>query len=234
MQLFYTSSVSGNLLFLDEKESKHCVRVLRMKRGDKITATDGRGKLFEGIISNPDQKRCEITITSVLNDTGIRNYRLHIAISPLKNPERFEWFAEKCVEIGIDEITPVICRNTEKLTIKYDSVHRIILTAKKQSVKTIKTELNAPCSFSDFIKMAADDKRLIAHCGTSPVRNRIMDVYSKGEDVVIMIGPEGDFSNDEVSDAVAHGFIPVHLGTSRLRSETAGIAACHSIYMLNL
>jgi 16S rRNA (uracil1498-N3)-methyltransferase len=234
MQLFYTSSVSGNLLLLDEKESKHCVRVLRMKRGDKVTATDGRGNIFEGIISNPDQQRCEITVTGVHSDPGIRNYRIHIAISPLKNPERFEWFTEKCVEIGIDEITPVICRNTEKHTIKYNRVNSIILSAMKQSVKTIKTELNATCSFGDFIRKETTGKRMIAHCSTAGKRESLNDTYARGENVTIMIGPEGDFSHEEITYAVTHGFIPVHLGTSRLRSETAGIVACHSIYILNL
>jgi 16S rRNA (uracil1498-N3)-methyltransferase len=234
MQLFYASTVTDNVLILDEKESAHCTRVLRMKKGAIVRATDGRGNLFEGILYKADPVRCEIKVTNIIHDYEKRNYRLHIAISPLKNPERFDWFVEKCVEIGIDEITPVICRHTEKQSIKHERIRNIILSAMKQSVKTFKTELNPACSFDQFISEESQDKKMIAHCSRITGREKISDTYTRGENVRIIIGPEGDFSEEEITVASGKGFIPVHLGTSRLRSETAGIAACHTFYMLNL
>lgn len=225
--------VTDNLLILDEKESRHCTRVLRMKKGDIVRATDGNGNLYEGVLSSTDQGRCEITIINVTRDYEKRNYQLHIAISPLKNPERFDWFIEKSVEIGIDEITPVICRHSEKQSVKYERIKNIVLSAMKQSVKTFITRINPTCTFDQFICEVSKDRKMIAHCSDISERETISDVYTRGEDVRILIGPEGDFSEEEILAASEKGFIPVELGKSRLRSETAGIAACHSFYMIN-
>jgi 16S rRNA (uracil1498-N3)-methyltransferase len=172
-------------------------------------------------------------ITGKVRDFEKRNYRLHIAISPLKNPERFEWFIEKSVEIGIDEITPLICKNTEKPGIKSERVNNLIISAMKQSLKATKTVLNEPSSFKDFISMDLKGILMIANCNDSIKRSRISDVYSKNENAIILIGPEGDFSKEEIDSAINREFVPVHLGPSRLRTETAGIAACHSIYFIN-
>jgi 16S rRNA (uracil1498-N3)-methyltransferase len=174
-----------------------------------------------------------ISISEIKAEYEKRDYRLHIAISPLKNSERFEWFVEKSVEIGVDEITPLICKNTEKQSVKQERIENIIVSAMKQSVKATKTVFNKPCIFSDFIAHSVNGTRMIAHCSTSTDRNRISEVYKKNEYAVIMIGPEGDFSADEISSAVRRNFIPLHLGSSRLRTETAGVAACHSIYFIN-
>jgi len=233
MQIFYAPDIAGDTYTLDEKESKHIIRVLRMIKGADVRLIDGQGNLYEGIISDPDQKRCTIKVTGRINDFERRNYRLHIAISPLKNPERFEWFVEKSVEIGIDEITPLICRNTEKPGIKYDRVNNLIISAMKQSLKATRTVLNDTCNFKDFIKMDLKGIMMIAHCDNSIERTKISDVYSKNENAVILIGPEGDFSKEEIDSAIKSNFSPVHLGPSRLRTETAGVAACHSIYFLN-
>ena len=233
MQIFYAPDIAGDTYTLDEKESKHIIRVLRMIKGADVRLIDGQGNLYEGIISDPDQKRCTIKVTGRINDFERRNYRLHIAISPLKNPERFEWFVEKSVEIGIDEITPLICRNTEKPGIKYDRVNNLIISAMKQSLKATRTVLNDTCNFEDFIKMDLKGIMMIAHCDNSIERTKISDVYSKNENAVILIGPEGDFSKEEIDSAIKSNFSPVHLGPSRLRTETAGVAACHSIYFLN-
>ena len=233
MQIFYAPDIAGDTYTLDEKESKHIIRVLRMIKGADVRLIDGQGNLYEGIISDPDQKRCTIKVTGRINDFERRNYRLHIAISPLKNPERFEWFVEKSVEIGIDEITPLICRNTEKPGIKYDRVNNLIISAMKQSLKATRTVLNDTCNFKDFIKMDLKGIMMIAHCDNSIERTKISDVYSKNENAVILIGPEGDFSKEEIDSAIKSKFSPVHLGPSRLRTETAGVAACHSIYFLN-
>jgi 16S rRNA (uracil1498-N3)-methyltransferase len=233
MQIFYAPDISGNAYTLDEKESGHCIRVLRMKSGTPVQLIDGKGNLYDAVIVNPDPRKCGIEITGVKREFEKRNYRLHMAISPLKNYERFEWFIEKSVEIGIDEITPVICSNTEKPGIKRERINNLIISAMKQSLKSTLTILNEPCGFNDFIKNTTSGKRLIAHCYNEEARSRIGDIYSKGSDAVVMVGPEGDFSKAEVQAAVKNGFQPVHLGQSRLRSETAGIAACYSIYYLN-
>jgi 16S rRNA (uracil1498-N3)-methyltransferase len=233
MQIFYAPDINGISYTLDEKESKHLIRVLRMVKGSCVKLIDGKGNLFEGFISEPDQNKCIIEITREIKDFEKRNYRLHIAISPLKNPERFEWFVEKSVEIGIDEITPLICKNTEKPGIKSERVNNIIISAMKQSLKAKKTLLNETSSFKDFINKNLEGTKMIAHCDDFNFRKKISDIYSKKTDSIILIGPEGDFSREEIDTAVKKGFLPVHLGTSRLRTETAGLAACHSIYFIN-
>jgi 16S rRNA (uracil1498-N3)-methyltransferase len=233
MQIFYAPDVTGGTYTLDENESKHLIRVLRMARGNEVRLIDGKGNLYEAIIDNPDQKKCTLKITGKTVDFEKRNYRLHIAISPLKNPERFEWFIEKSVEIGIDEITPLICKNTEKPGIKSGRISNLIVSAMKQSLKATLPVLNDPCNFKEFIRLNNEGIRMIAHCNDSYARKKIADVYTKQENVVILIGPEGDFAKEEIETAVGLGFLPVHLGTSRLRTETAGLAACHSIYFIN-
>jgi 16S rRNA (uracil1498-N3)-methyltransferase len=233
MQIFYAPGISGNTYILDEKESRHCIRVLRMVRGTPVKLIDGKGNIYEGIISKPDARECQVTVNKVVADFEKRSYRLHIAISPLKNPERFEWFIEKSVEIGIDEITPIICKNTEKQSVKQDRFNNIILSAMKQSLKAKITIFNDLCSFDNFIHNDFSGKKMIAHCNSDIEREGIAKAYLKEENVVILIGPEGDFSNDEINSACSNGYLSVHLGSSRLRTETAGIAACHSIYLLS-
>jgi 16S rRNA (uracil1498-N3)-methyltransferase len=233
MQVFYAPDITSVNYSLARNESKHLIRVLRMKSGTPVNLIDGRGNLYEGIISDPDPAGCTIEIKSVVRDFEKRNYRLHIAISPLKNPERFEWFIEKAVEIGIDEITPLICRNTEKPGIKPERIRNLIISAMKQSLKASETQLNETISFRDFISKVHKGKLMMAHCYSDVKRNKISDVYSSGEDAVIMIGPEGDFSKEEIEKGMSKYFTHIHLGTSRLRTETAGIAACHSIYFIN-
>ena len=233
MQIFYAPDINDETYVLDENESKHCIRVLRMTRGTIVKLIDGKGSIYEGFINDPDPKKCRINITGVIRNFEKRNYRLHIGISPLKNHERFEWFIEKSVEIGIDEVTPVICRNTEKSGIKTERVNNLIISAMKQSIKADKPVLNTPCSFTDFVKNDKKGIRMIAHCRANTEKSKIDQVYSKGEDAIVLIGPEGDFSEEEINLAICNEFRPVHLGSSRLRTETAGVAACHSIYFIN-
>jgi 16S rRNA (uracil1498-N3)-methyltransferase len=233
MQIFYAPDITGDRYTLDENESKHLIRVLRMVKGSAVRLIDGKGNLYEGIIRDPDQKKCTIDITTKISDFEKRNYKLHIGISPLKNPERFEWFVEKSVEIGIDEITPIICKNSEKPGIKTDRVNNLIISAMKQSLKATKTILNNPCRLEDFLVKDLDGTKMIAHCDNSFLRKRISDVYSESKNAIILIGPEGDFSREEINSAVTRGYLSVHLGTSRLRTETAGLAACHSVYFIN-
>jgi 16S rRNA (uracil1498-N3)-methyltransferase len=233
MQIFYAPGITGDTYTLDENESKHTIRVLRMTNGTPVRLVDGKGNLYDGFILNPDSKKCEISITGCIKDFEKRNYHLHIAISPIKNTDRFEWFVEKSVEIGIDEITPLICRNTEKPGIKTERINNLIVSAMKQSLKATKTILNEPRSFNEFINTPFSGNRMIACCDNSITRKGISDVCQKSGNALILIGPEGDFSAEEIKQAASSGFIPVHLGQSRLRTETAGIAACHSIYFIN-
>jgi 16S rRNA (uracil1498-N3)-methyltransferase len=233
MMIFYVPGIKGNTCVMDENESSHSIRVLRMTKGDRLKLVDGNGNLYEGIISDPDPSGCRVTITSVIKDFEKRGYRLHIAISPVKNQERFEWFIEKSVEIGVDEITPVICRNTEKPGIKRDRINSIIISAMKQSLKAFRPALNEPVAFGEFINSDHDGIKMIAHCNPAHERKKIDQIYEKNRDAVILIGPEGDFSGEELLLAFDNGYKSVHLGTSRLRTETAGIAACHSVYFIN-
>ncbi len=233
MQVFYAPDIKGESYTLDEKESRHLIRVLRTVKGSLVRLIDGNGNLYEGIIADPDQKRCVISVTDTIHDFEKRNYRLHVAISPLKNSERFEWFIEKSVEIGIDLITPLIARNTEKPGIKEDRLNNIIVSAMKQSLKAGKPILNKPVSFNEFIYSNLTTSKLIAHCNKSFQRRSVSDVYSKNDDVTILIGPEGDFSPGEIEKALAKGYSSIHLGESRLRTETAGIAACYSVNFIN-
>lgn len=233
MHIFYALEISGDVCCLDKNESKHCIRVLRMKKGSKVNLIDGKGNLYESVITDPDPERCILTISKTTEKFENRNYRLHIAISPLKNQERFEWFVEKSVEIGIDEITPLICKNTEKHGFKRERLNNLIISAMKQSLKAFKTTLNDPVPFEAFIQHYHQGRKMIAHCNREMERKSIDTFCSGGEPFVIIIGPEGDFSDSEITQAIQHGFLPVHLGKSRLRTETAGIAACLSVYLMN-
>ena len=207
--------------------------MLRMRKGDSVRLIDGKGNLYEGIISDPDQNKCGITVTGVIHGFEKKDYILHIAISPLKNPERFEWFIEKSVEIGIDEITPLICHNTEKQNLKTERINNVIISAMKQSLKGLKSRLNEKFLFRDFIARPFKGVKMIACCSENIERKNISEVYGRHQDALILIGPEGDFTEEEIKMAVADGFIPVHLGRSRLRTETAGVVACYSVYFIN-
>lgn len=234
MQLFYTNNVSEGTAAFSREESGHCLRVLRMHHGDAVHFTDGAGNLYEGIITEDDPLNMKVSVTGVTKDAGKRQYRLHVAISPLKNDDRLEWFIEKAVELGIDEITPLICNRTEKKRIRKERLEGLILSAMKQSVKAFLPLLNEPVQFTEFIIREHTVKRLIACCDTLQERKAITTAAGRGEDILILIGPEGDFTPEEVTQAINSGFTPVHLGPSRLRTETAGVAACCSVYLANI
>jgi len=205
-----------------------------MKGGDNITFTDGLGNLYQGVITETDPSAMMATVTSVIHDYGRRGYRLHIAISTLKNDDRLEWFIEKAVETGIDEITPLFCARTEKRRIRRERLEGVILSAMKQSVKSRLPQLNGPVEFNDFIGGVHEGKRIIASCDPAIERIPVTSAFSRGDDVVMMIGPEGDFTEEEVTAALQAGYQPVHIGPSRLRTETAGVVACCSVYLSNL
>lgn len=234
MQIFYTVNVSEGKARFSKEESMHCLRVLRMRRGDSIRFTDGSGNLYEGVITDDDHTGMTATVMSAEHDQGRRGYRLHMAISPLKNEDRLEWFIEKAVETGIDEITPLLCNRTEKRKIRRERLQGLILSAMKQSVKCYLPRLNDPVTFNEFVDERHEGKRIIACCDPAVERIPITSAYSRGEEVTILIGPEGDFTEEEVARAVNGGFTPVHIGPSRLRTETAGVAACCSVYLANI
>lgn len=234
MQIFYCGEISQGKALFSREESRHCLKVLRMKDGEEISFTDGRGNLYRGVIIDADPSAMAAKVKSVLHDYGKRDYRLHIAISPLKSDDRLEWFIEKAVETGIDEITPLLCARTEKNRIRRERLEGLILSAMKQSVKTCLPRLNNPILFSDFIAGEYEGKKIIASCEPAVERVPVTSAFRQGDDVVMMIGPEGDFNALELDAALRAGFQPVHLGSSRLRTETAGVVACCSVYLSNL
>ena len=229
--MFYCPDILHSFT-LSEEESQHAVRVLRLQTGDELELVDGAGGYYKAVISNPHPKHCEFVIKETFTEFGKRDYRLHIAIAPTKNIERLEWFIEKCTEIGIDEITPVICRFSERKIIKPERLEKIIVSAAKQSLKAYFPILNPMCSFRDFIQQTTVSQKFIAHCYEQD-KQLLQRVYQKSFDAVILIGPEGDFSPEEVQKAIQHHYQPVSLGNSRLRTETAGIAACHTVALMN-
>ena len=229
--MFYCPDILHSFT-LSEEESQHAVRVLRLQTGDELELVDGAGGYYKAVISNPHPKHCEFVIKETFTEFGKRDYRLHIAIAPTKNIERLEWFIEKCTEIGVDEITPILCRFSERKIIKPERLEKIIVSAAKQSLKAYFPILNPMCSFRDFIQQTTVSQKFIAHCYEQD-KQLLQQVYQKSSDAVILIGPEGDFSPEEVQAAIQHQFHPVSLGSSRLRTETAGIAACHTVALMN-
>ena len=232
MHLFYTPDLNGNLYTLNEIESKHCVRVLRLNINDQIQLIDGKGGFYTAKIINSNPKKCIVEIIETKKDYGKRNHYLHIAIAPTKNIDRFEWFLEKATEIGIDEITPVICEHSERKAIKPDRLEKIIVSAIKQSIKAYKPKLNDLMKFKDFIKQNSDSKKFIAHCEENH-KTPLKSNYHKGQNTIILIGPEGDFSPEEIELAKQNKYTEISLGESRLRTETAGVVACHTINLIN-
>lgn len=234
MQIFFCEVIKNGRGYFGADESRHCIRVLRMRSGDEISFTDGKGTLYKGRLTGDDPRAMEAAIDSATGGYGKRSYRLHLAVSPLKNADRLEWMIEKAVEIGVDIITPLVCERTEKKQVKRERLESLVLSAMKQSVKTTLPLLTETQTLGNFINATHTGKKLIATCYQGVERTAVNEVISKGEEVVFLIGPEGDFTDIEISAATKQGFIPVHMGESRLRTETAGVMACCSVYLANL
>lgn len=232
MNIFYTPELSGNSYTLDETESKHCVRVLRLEKGDEITLVDGRGGFFTAEINDPNPKRCAVKVIKSELNFGRRNFQIHIAIAPTKNIERLEWFLEKVTEIGINRVTPLLCRYSERKEIKTDRLEKMMVSAMKQSLKAYLPQLDELTKFNEFIRQPFDGQKFIAHCEEQH-RELLKNAIQSGKNYLILIGPEGDFSTEEIESALNAGFLPVSLGDSRLRTETAGVVACHTFNLLN-
>lgn len=232
MHLFYVPNISGAEVILDETESKHAIRVLRLQTGDLVQIVDGTGGLFKAEIADANPKKCKLAIIESEWNFGKRNFHLHIAIAPTKNNERLEWFLEKATEIGIGEITPLISERSERKTVNPERLEKILVSAMKQSVKAYLPRLNSPQSFKELVKQPSNGKKFIAYIEEKQSVH-LKNVVGKNDNVLVLIGPEGDFSPAEVQLALQNGFQPVSLGDSRLRTETAGIVACHIVNLAN-
>lgn len=232
MNLFYTPDINSGIYSLNQEESRHCRTVLRLDEGDIVYLTDGKGTLYESRIIDSRSKLVTVEIIDRKYNYNRRNYRLHLAVAPTKNIDRFEWFIEKATEIGIDEITPLICDHSERRQLRTDRLLKVITSAVKQSLKAYHPVLNEIKDFRAFITEERMNQKFIAHL---EVNNPVFlkEVCRIGTDVTILIGPEGDFSTDELSSALSAGYQCVSLGNSRLRTETAAIAACHTVFLVN-
>jgi 16S rRNA (uracil1498-N3)-methyltransferase len=234
MQLFYQQDINtgSKQISFNKEESRHIVKVLRKINGDILSITDGKGILFSAEIIQAHDKKCIANIKSWEAKPKTWNYHLHIAIAPTKLNDRFEWFLEKATEIGIDEITPVFCDHSERRQLKAERMEKVITSAMKQSLKFNKPVLNDPMKFTDFIQKKDWDLGLIAHC-EDDLKNHLRAHFPFHQKIMILIGPEGDFSLSEINAALKNGIQPITLGKSRLRTETAGIVACNYVSVLN-
>jgi 16S rRNA (uracil1498-N3)-methyltransferase len=236
VHLFYTPDINSEIYTLSEEESKHAVRVLRLGVGDKVELIDGKGNLYHAEVATDHPKRCTIKVNDIEKEYGKRSFSLHIAMAPTKNMERTEWFLEKAVEIGLDAFTPLQCDHSERVTVKTDRLLKIAVSAMKQSLKAYTPLLEETTSFKKFIagSVNSGEQKFIAHCDRSGIEPALLkNIYTPGNNALVLIGPEGDFSKEEITLAVANGFLPVSLGKSRLRTETAALAACHTLNLLN-
>ena len=209
------------------------MKVLRLVIGDVVHLIDGRGGLYEAEIINESKRNVTLHVLKTTSEYQKRNHRLHIAVAPTKNIDRLEWFLEKATEIGIDEITPLICDRSERKVVKEDRLNKVITSAVKQSLQAYHPQLNEAVSFKEFIKKHFTGNKMIAHCIDGEPRQFISDIISAGQSCLILIGPEGDFSPDEIQQALQNNFKPLTLGNTRLRTETAALAACFEVNYLN-
>lgn len=232
MKLFYTPDIANSKTYvLNETESKHAIKVLRLALNDEITLVDGKGTFYEAKIINPHHKKCEVEILRREQESNNKP-NLHIAIAPTKNNDRLEWLIEKATEIGISEITPIICDNSERKVLKTERLTKRAVAAMKQSLKATLPKINEAIKLSDFIVKNYDCNKYIAHCYNKN-QEHFKSLYKKNSDCLVLIGPEGDFSKPEIELALTHKFTPISLGASRLRTETAGLYICNTFNLLN-
>ena len=230
--LFYQPNIPQGVLYLDPEESRHCTKVLRKRVGDTIYITDGRGFLYTGKITDASPDKCAFKVEFSEQEKP-KDFRIHIAIAPTKNPDRIEWFVEKAIEIGVDEITFVNCENSERTKIKTERIEKLAISALKQSLKTTFTKIHSIKELRQFISESDSSDKFIAYVDqTNP--DELFKIAKPKSTYTILIGPEGDFSPAELELAISHGYRKVALGPSRLRTETAGMVACHTLNLLNL
>jgi 16S rRNA (uracil1498-N3)-methyltransferase len=231
MHLFYDPHIQGDTIDLEEMESKHAIRVLRLVRGDRVNLVDGRGSWYEALIVEDHPKRCRLQVDSKTENYQPLSYFLHLAVAPTKNLDRFEWFLEKATEIGISEITPLICKRSERRQVKMERLEKILVSAMKQSLKAYKPKLNQPVSMEKFLGTFREGTLGIAHC--YPLERKGIRELDHSGKYTFIVGPEGDFTEEELSEALRVGYTPVHLGPSRLRTETAAIYSTTAISLLH-
>ena len=235
MELFYSDNISADQVFLDQEQSTHCVRVLRHREGDVISVIDGLGSLFECRLVDANPKAAVATVVSETPDFGAHPYHLTMAVCPTKNIDRFEWFAEKATEIGVDVIAPVFGDRSERRVLKTDRIRRLAVSATKQSLKGRVPEVREPVSVAEFVASAPESSlKLICYCEDDESRRVSVQealAASDAREVMVLIGPEGDFSPEEIAAALSSGWKPVHLGSSRLRTETAAVVAATAVYL---
>lgn len=231
MHVFYTPEIAVNPE-LPEEEAAHCLRVLRLTVGDEVMLTDGKGLFYKAVISAATGKRCQVKVVESIGQEPFWNGHLHLAMAPTKNMDRIEWFAEKATEIGFNELSFLNCRFSERKVIKTERIEKIVVSAVKQSLKAYKPVVNEMMDFSRFMEKDFSGQKFIAHCyeGEKPL---LKDVLVPGQDALVLIGPEGDFSMEEVQKAKAAGFRAISLGKSRLRTETAALVAVHTMNLFN-
>ncbi|MDX5423262.1 MAG: 16S rRNA (uracil(1498)-N(3))-methyltransferase [Hymenobacteraceae bacterium] len=232
MHLFYTPDITSEIYTLTEEESKHCTRVLRLQQGDTVYLVDGVGGLYTAIIQNAHHKKCQLQIIDKQIEYGKLPYITHIAVAPTKNMDRMEWFVEKAVEIGVSEITFLLCEHSERRQLRLDRLEKIAVSAMKQSQKGYLPLLNDLTPFHRFIQKSIPERTFIAHLEDSATKS-IKSYYEYGQPHCVLIGPEGDFSSEEIVAAYGAGIRPVTLGQSRLRTETAALVACHTLNVLH-
>ena len=233
MQLFYNPNIDEQTqsFFFDKEESKHIVKVLRKKDSDILYVTNGQGLLFETEITLASDNKCTVKINGIEKKTR-SNYRLHLAVAPTKMNDRYEWFLEKATEIGIHEITPILCDRSERKVINKDRFDKIVLSAMKQSNECFLPQLNEAVTFKEFLKKQNEGLQFIAHCEETD-KKTLKSVLVRNQNITILIGPEGDFSEKEIALAIENNYVPITLGTTRLRTETAAIVASHSVAFFN-
>ena len=231
MHVFYTPDILTNPE-LPEEEAGHCLRVLRLGIGSEIMLTDGKGCFYKAVISAATNKRCQVQIKETIHQESFWKGHLHLAMAPTKNMDRIEWFAEKATEIGFDELSFLNCRFSERKVIKTDRVEKIVVSALKQSLKANKPVVNDMIDFKKFMDVDFPGNKFIAHCYEGE-KIALKDAIVPGEDTLVLIGPEGDFSREEVEQAESKGFKAISLGKSRLRTETAALVAVHTMNLLN-
>ena len=233
MQLFYNPDLdkSAAQFSFSPEESRHIVKVLRKKEGDILKVTDGKGHLYSIQILTSDPKLCRAEIISTNSELPKRHW-LHIAVAPTKNNDRFEWFLEKATEIGIHEITPIICERSERKIVKPERLQKVVQAAMKQSLQVFLPKLNDPISYADFLKEEQHGLLFIAHCEEDE-KMELKRRIAPDKDITILIGPEGDFSKNEINIAYKKGFLPVSLSRNRLRTETAALVACTTVALIN-
>jgi 16S rRNA (uracil1498-N3)-methyltransferase len=233
MHLFYTPDINSNEYTLNEEESRHCTKVLRLSMGSVISLIDGKGGLYQAEIISDNKRNVTVRVIDTVLNYQKRSHYLHIAVAPTKNIDRLEWFLEKATEIGIDEITPIICARSERKVVKEDRLNKVITSAVKQSLQAYHPKLNPSVDLSDFLHLQLEGTKMIAHCLDGEPRQYVSQIPVEGGRYIILIGPEGDFTAEEIQLALNNNFKPLTLGNTRLRTETAALAACFEVSYLN-